>query len=190
MLDRKALPWTPNGGHSISNRLTSREERKMSRRFVLITIASFMLVAGVIAAPSLGAHAQDATSTNDIEANKALVQRYYDEVWSGGDTNVALEVLAPDFKWWFGIDELFKEGPEATKAHAETLRAQIEGMGYTLDKILAEDDLVAVRWILTSTTAGANGTPAATTVFCTGNNIIRIEDGLIAELWTETASCI
>jgi hypothetical protein len=128
----------------------------------------------------------EAGQAHDLEANKALVLRYQTEVWDKGNTDVVYEVLAPDFTWHFAISEIFLVGPDAVKQHAENLGAQIEGMGLTVDKILAEGDQVAIRWTLTSTAAA---TPDVTTILCTGNDIYRVEDGQLAEVWNETASC-
>jgi hypothetical protein len=155
----------------------------------LVVTALLVLVVGLIAGQSLDARAQDATPAGGSDANKALVLRYYEEVWNGGDTAVAHAVLAPDFTWRLGLNRVFLVGPEAVKQHADNLRSQIEGLGLSVDAILAEGDLVAARWTLTATPAGANGTPAAATVLCTGNDIWRIEVGLAVEVWAESASC-
>ena len=144
------------------------------------------MLAGALAGPSLPVHAQSPTPATDAAANKELVLRFYEEVWNKGNTDFAYEVLAPDFNWWFGIDELFLIGPEAVKLHAENLGAQIEGMGLTVDIALAEGEYVATRWTFTST---PEATPTATTVLCTGNDIWRFENGMAVEMWQESVSC-
>jgi hypothetical protein len=157
------------------------------RRNIIVTALLGLLLGGLLAGSSDAVRAQDATpSANDPAANKALVLRYEEEVWNQGNTDVVYEVLAPEFIWRFSSTEIFLVGPDAVKAHADNLNSQIEGMGLTVDIALAEDDLVAIRWSLTSTSVA---TPATTTLLCTGNDIYRIDNGLIAESWQESASC-
>jgi hypothetical protein len=147
-----------------------------------------MMVAGATAVQLGTVGAQSPTPATDAQANKELMLKYYEEVWSNGNTDFVYEALAPDFQWWFGISELFLVGPDAVKAHADNLHASIDGMGYAVDLILAEGDYVAIRWTLTSTPEGTPG--AAATVLCTGNNIVRMENGMAAEMWQETVSCV
>jgi hypothetical protein len=171
--------------------VAQRKSRCLGGSFQGRALAVLLVVAlvGTLAASAHVARAQDATPAGGSDANKALVLRYYEEVWNGGDTAVAHEVLASDFTWRLGLNRVFLVGPDAVMQHADNLRSQIEGLGLTVDAILAEGDLVAARWTLTATPAGANGTPAATTVLCTGNDVWRIEGGLAAEVWAESASC-
>jgi hypothetical protein len=158
----------------------------MRRTLIVSALIVFMLAGGI--GQVLIARAQSPTPATDTQANKELVLRYYDEVWSNENTDFVYEALAPDFEWWFGIDELFLVGPEAVKLHADALHASIDGMGFTVDIALAEGEYVAVRWTLTSTPEGTPGAAAA--VLCTGHDIIRIENGLAAEMWQETVSCV
>jgi hypothetical protein len=146
------------------------------------------MVAGATAGQLVTVGAQSPTPATDAQANKELMLKYYEEVWSNGNTDFVYEALAPDFQWWFGISELFLVGPDAVKAHADNLHASIDGMGLTVDLILAEGDYVAIRWTLTSTPEGTPG--AAATVLCTGNDIVRMENGMAAEMWQETVSCV
>jgi hypothetical protein len=156
-------------------------------RKLVVTLLLALIVAGGLVGLSGAVRAQDATpAASDPAANKSMVLRYYDEVWDKGNTDVVYELLAPEFVWRFGSTEIFQVGPDATKAHIDNLNASIEGMGMTVDLVLAENDLVAVRWSLTSTSIA---TPATTTLVCTGNNIFRIENGLLAEVWSESVSC-
>jgi hypothetical protein len=152
-----------------------------------------LLIAGSVVESTVGVRAQDATPAGDPDANKAVVLRYLSEVWDKGNTDVAYETLAPDFVWRFGTTEIFQVGPDASKAHADNLNAEIQEMGLTVDIALAEGDLVAVRWTFLGILPAGEGTPQTTSatpqVLCTGNDIYRVEDGLIAELWQESASC-
>ena len=128
----------------------------------------------------------DPTSANDPEANKALVLRYLNEAWNQEKTDVVDEVLAPGFTWRVLPGEIYLSGRFAVKQEIEAVRASLEGPWLTIDVAIAEDEYVAIRWTLTSTSMA---TPATTTVLCAGTDFYRIEDGLIAELWQESSSC-
>jgi hypothetical protein len=158
------------------------------RRSLFVFALLAMMLAGGTAGQIASARAQSPTPVIDAQANKELMLKYYEEVWNNGNTDFVYEALVPDFNWWFGISELFLVGPDAVKAHADNLHTSIEGMGLTVDLILAEGDYVAVRWTLTSTPEGTPG--AAATVLCTGNDIVRMENGMAAEMWQETVSCV
>jgi hypothetical protein len=159
----------------------------MIRKGLATAVLAVMLVGGLFPALTQ-VDAQEATpaSDSDLEANKALVLRYESEVWDKGNTDVVFEVLAEDFTWRFAISEVFLIGPESVKMHADTLDRQIEGMGLTVDLMVAEGNMVAIRWTFTST---PEATPTVTTVLCTGNDFFRIENGKLAELWSESVSC-
>src|SRR5688500_4950460 len=117
----------------------------MRRRLFILALLAMMLAGGT-AGQLVSTGAQSPTPATDAQAHKELMLKYYEEVWNNGNTDFVYEALAPDFQWWFSISELFLVGPDAVKAHADNLHANIEGMGFTVNIILAEGDYVAVRW--------------------------------------------
>jgi hypothetical protein len=167
-----------------------QEEKTMLHRLASIALLALTVV-GLLAGAAFVVRAQDSTPPADIEANKALVLRYQNEVWDQGTTDVVFEVLAPDFTWRFGATEIFLVGPDAVKAHADNLHANIEGMAVSVDIVVAEGEWVAIRWTLTETPQVEEGTPQAQPhLLCTGNDIYRVADGLLAEVWQETVTCL
>jgi steroid delta-isomerase-like uncharacterized protein len=118
------------------------------------------------------------------EANKALVERYWAEVWTaGGEARVA-ELLAPDeaHHWGIGADTVGRE------AFAERLRAFLAAfpdVAVAVDQLVAEGDAVVSRWTARATHEGEWLGVAATgaSVEWTGVNVFRVACGRIAESW-------
>jgi predicted ester cyclase len=56
---------------------------------------------------------------------------------------------------------------------------------YTLDLLIAEDDLVAVRWTMTGTHTGPWGDqpPTGRRLSYSGVNIFRFSEGKVVEIW-------
>lgn len=123
----------------------------------------------------------------DIEAeNKALAQRWNDEVWNKADMAAIDELFAENF--------VFNYAPPGVEANLEGYKQTVAyfhriftNMLLTVEDMIAEGDKVAVRWKGISTHSGEfMGIPATgKEVSLTGNSIIRIEGGKIVEEWTE-----
>jgi predicted SnoaL-like aldol condensation-catalyzing enzyme len=154
----------------------------MRRKPALIALLALSLV-GLLAGPVFVARAQDATPTNDLEANKALAHRFHEDIFDRMDLAVADEILAPDFAWHSPPQTTFLVGPAAVKQQATDLRAFAPDLVLTDDDVIAEGDRVVIRWTLTGTAqTEAGGVP----IIYTGIDIFRIEDGKLAELWQNT----
>ncbi|MEV0428213.1 nuclear transport factor 2 family protein [Micromonospora sp. NPDC050495] len=102
-----------------------------------------------------------------------IVTRYFD-MWNTGDTAIADQILHPDW-----VDHAHPEitGPSAVKHAVQTTRAARPDLHFTVDTILSNNDLVAV--------IGSVGQPPHRTN-SPGHLIwlIRLVDGLMAEMWT------
>jgi steroid delta-isomerase-like uncharacterized protein len=81
-------------------------------------------------------------------------------------------------------DEEF-HGVEAAVEHEWTLYDAFPDMEYTLEDILAEDDMVACRWRVTGTHEGEfeGIDPTGEEVDIPASGIFRVEDGKITEAW-------
>jgi ketosteroid isomerase-like protein len=111
------------------------------------------------------------------EENKALVRRFYEEVWNKGNYEVADELIAPD-----GVrqdhDTSGPNTPEIQKGAAAANRALLDNLHLTVENIVADDEWVAARWRIAGTHR-ATGTPIRN---YTGQNMWRIKDGKIVEV--------
>jgi predicted SnoaL-like aldol condensation-catalyzing enzyme len=132
----------------------------------------------------LASRAQDTTSTNDLEANKALAARFHEDLFNQGNLDAADEILTSDFTWYSPPQTVFLVGPAAIKQQAAGLRADWPDVAITTDDVIAAGDRVVHRWTLRATAATESG--MAFPIVYTGIDIFRIEDGRLAELWQNT----
>lgn len=94
------------------------------------------------------------------------------------------EIVAPDF----ASDAVSAvRGAEAVKAIVLPVREAFPDLHHTIHELVAEDDLVAVRWTMKGTHRGAfSGLPATgKPVAFSAISIYRFKDGKIAELWAQ-----
>ena len=116
-------------------------------------------------------------------ANKALVRRFYKEVYV--DWNMALvdEVVSPRFTshdWPEG-----STGPQAFRDYYAAMRSAVPDARYEVDDLIADGDRVAVRWRLLGTHEGDfGGIPASgRPITLKGIAIYRVADGKLMERW-------
>jgi len=122
----------------------------------------------------------------NVEANKALVRRFYDEVWGRGNVGFAEGVFA---------DAYVRHDLRSTKAApggagqaliAEQFRRAFPDLQWRIDLVLGEGDLVAARWTASGTHSGDWGdvAPTGKHVTFSGVNIFRFGDnGKVIEIW-------
>ena len=116
-------------------------------------------------------------------ANKALLRRFYEEVYV--DWNMALvdEVVSPAFTshdWPEG-----STGPQAFRDYYSAIRSAVPDARYEVDDLIADGDRVAVRWRLLGTHLGDFRGIAATgrAIVLRGIAIYRLDDGKLMERW-------
>jgi steroid delta-isomerase-like uncharacterized protein len=119
------------------------------------------------------------------EANKALVRRFYEEVWGSGNYDVADEVFAPDY-----VRHDFRSGeptpgPAGQKKSARDFRTAFPDLTFEVELVVGEGDFVVGRWTATGTHTGpwAGVEPTGRTMRFSAANIFRFADGKVAEIW-------
>ncbi|SLN27579.1 SnoaL-like polyketide cyclase [Roseovarius albus] len=124
--------------------------------------------------------------SSDTEANKAVVQRYVDEIQNGHSLEAIAEVFAEDF-----IDHTasgggaFVGGIEGLKQGYAFFLEAFPDLHADVEKLISEGDTVVAYKTLTATHSGEwLGFPAS------GNrvefkiiSIYKIKDGRLAEFW-------
>jgi steroid delta-isomerase-like uncharacterized protein len=118
-----------------------------------------------------------------LAENKALMLRWFDQVWCQGRADVIDELLAPNCVIrGLGADQV---GPEQFKPFFAAYRSAFPDVKITVDQAIAEDDMVAVRWSGTGTHKGDGLGFAATgrTARFSGMTMVRIVDGKLVEGW-------
>jgi predicted ester cyclase len=117
-------------------------------------------------------------------ANKALVRRFYKEVYV--DWNMALvdDVVSPRFTshdW----PEDGPSGPPAFRDYYAAIRSAVPDARYEVDDLIAEGDRVVVRWRLLGTHEGDFGgiAPTGKPITLKGIAIYRVDSGMLMERW-------
>ena len=119
------------------------------------------------------------------EEIKALVRRQEEELYSGGNLELADEIYAPDYVGHDPSNPEDVRGLEAAKRAAADYRRAFPDLRVTVEDLIAEGDKVAARLRFRGTHLGdLNGiAPTGRRVDFTGIVISRVEGGRIAEDW-------
>ena len=108
------------------------------------------------------AHAQEASPVvshapcpaTSPEENKALVERYWAEVWTAGGAAAVTEVLAPEeiHHWGIGGDSV---GPAAFTERLASFLTAFPDFAIHIEQLVAEDEFVVSYYTATGTQQGA-----------------------------------
>jgi steroid delta-isomerase-like uncharacterized protein len=136
---------------------------------------------------ALLAGATQAGPGDEPARNKAAVRKVFEEILSQGKWEVFDEVHSKDFVAHAG-KETFTAAQDL--AFAKGWRDAFPDGVSTVEQVVAEGDLVVVRWTGRGTNTGSgNGLPATGRhVEAGGITIFRMVDGRIAEEWGVTES--
>ena len=124
---------------------------------------------------------------NHLEANKALIRRWFEEVWNQGRSDVIHELFADD-----GIAHGLSDDPTAPlrgPAGFLPFHAQFRGafphIEVVVEEQIAEGELVATRCSVRGKHSGDHLGFKATDadVDFTGMTITRVREGKIVEAW-------
>jgi predicted ester cyclase len=122
----------------------------------------------------------------NIDANKALIRRFYEEVWACGNVGFAEEVFADDYVRHDLRPTSAAPGAAGQASIAEQFRRAFPDLEWRVDLVLGDGDLVAARWTASGTHSGAWGdvAPTGRRVTFSGVNIFRVGDGgKVVEIW-------
>ena len=120
-----------------------------------------------------------------IEQNKAIAERFIQEVFVKQDEQAAEELTAPNFvpHSWPGVEP----GVESLKQAQRRVSAGLEDARMTIEDVIAEGDRVVVRLTSHGRHAGEfMGMPASGKEYDISEiHIFRIADGKVAEHWRD-----
>jgi steroid delta-isomerase-like uncharacterized protein len=146
---------------------------------------AFLLLAlapACVASNPLPASSSSATASEQ-ERNKAIARRVFEEILSQGKFQVANEIYAPDFvNHGLHHNASLKQDQDAARWEKQAM----PDMRVSVEKMIAEGDMVSVLWHLQGTNSHAAGWLPATGVRIEerGITIWRIADGRIHDEWT------
>jgi steroid delta-isomerase-like uncharacterized protein len=119
----------------------------------------------------------------DPVSNKAVMRRWFEEVWNKGRVEAIDEMLAPQgIAHGLGPD---LHGPAEFKPFHAMFRGAFPDMKIQIGQIVAEGDLVSLQWTATGTHSGDHlGFPATgRQVQFSGMTIGRLDHQQIVEGW-------
>ena len=117
------------------------------------------------------------------EASKAVVRRFYEEVWDKGNTGELDALAAPELV----IHEQAGAMPyrERWKHEIAAIRTGFSDIRVTLEDLIGEGDKAVSRWTLEGTHTGESRGIARTgkRTVLTGITVFRIQHGKMTECW-------
>jgi len=119
------------------------------------------------------------------EENKAASRRLAEEMFSGGNLDLADELIDPSF---VGHDVASPEpirGPDGVREQAQGYRSAFPDVQITVEDQIADGERVATRWTARGTHKGElfGIAPTGKQVTITGMTIDRFAGGKIVESW-------
>ena len=126
-------------------------------------------------------------ATTTVDQNKELVRRDIEEIWNEGNYDLVDELYAADFVHHDPSYPGEVRGPDAQKEFIRMYNETFQGSpSLTIEEVMAEGDLVTVRW----TGRGTHEEPfmgidpTHEDIEVSGMTLARMEDGQFAEMWT------
>ena len=119
-----------------------------------------------------------------IAENRSLVRRYVEEVLNAGKLELLYDLVSPDYKRYLT--------PTAAPLASETQRQRLAGfhaafpdIHLSIEDLIADDDLVAIRMTLQGTHQGSfqGIAPTNKQVKVFAVEVVRIQNGRFSEHW-------
>ena len=118
------------------------------------------------------------------EENKAVVRRFYDELWNRWRLAIADEIVSETLRFRGSLGTVCN-GREELKRYVEGVRAAFPDWHNRVDEIVAVDDRVVTRMTWSGTHRGPLGDvePTGAAVEYSGAAFFRLTGGSIEEAW-------
>jgi steroid delta-isomerase-like uncharacterized protein len=118
------------------------------------------------------------------DANKAVIRRYYEELWNRWELDLVDEILAPEIRFRGSLGVSVSGRAEFSR-YLATVRTAFPDFHNTVEELIAEGDRIAARVTYRGTHAGELFGIAATgrRVTYAGSALFRVLSGQIVEGW-------
>lgn len=122
-----------------------------------------------------------------VEKNKVIARRFRRDLWNSGDLALADEIIDRDCivhaRIPFATD--FTSGPEALKQLVGFFHMTFSEIEMKVEQVVAEDDMVTVRWSGRGRHTGNlfGVAPTGRRIATTGIDMLRLAGGRIVEGW-------
>lgn len=119
------------------------------------------------------------------EENEAVVRRFLEEIFAGGNLELVDELFAPDYVLHDPSVPGEVRGPEGMRQYVSMYRAAYPDTNFTIEDQISEGDEVATRWVARGTHEGElmEIPPTGERVTITGIEVDRVSGGKIEETW-------
>lgn len=119
------------------------------------------------------------------EQSRAIVRRFFEEVFSQGRLDVIDELFNDDYQDHDPVNEQDTYGPDGVREEMAQYRAGVSDLRFTIEDQLAEGDRVVTRWVSNGTHDGEllGVAPTGRRIEVHGITIHRVADGRIQEGW-------
>jgi steroid delta-isomerase-like uncharacterized protein len=119
------------------------------------------------------------------EESKAVVRRFLEDIFGGGDLELIAELFAPDYVLHDPVLPEEVRGPEGMRRYVSMYRDAYPDTGFTVEDQIAEGGEVVTRWTGQGTHEGElmGIPPTGNRVTVTGIEVDRVVDGRIEETW-------
>lgn len=116
--------------------------------------------------------------------NKILITRLYEDILNRRKLDMLDDIVARDYVDHYPVANR-PTGPARVKMQMEAMFESFPDITYSLEEIIAEQEVVAVRYVLEGTQEGEfmDIAPTGKRVSVEGMDFFRLSDGLIAEYW-------
>jgi steroid delta-isomerase-like uncharacterized protein len=119
---------------------------------------------------------------------QAAIDRFIEEMWNQGNSEVASDLLAPNVVFHEPLQTV--RGIRAYRQYIETVKSAFPNARFNQEDLVIEGPKAALRWTLRGTHQGRHPSfpiPATgSRLDMAGLTFFRFEDGKIAEIWMET----
>jgi steroid delta-isomerase-like uncharacterized protein len=165
-------------------------KRRQSHMKTNLIACAFLLLTGLlsIAARPAESDVQADHHTDRIARNAETGRRYFNEVWNQGNVAVLDELLAPSYINHTPSVPNPPPGPRGLKPIVLAMRQAFPDLHYEIKEVIATEDKVVMRVVMTGTHRGELfGLPATgRKVSVEQINIEHLRDGRIVEHWRVT----
>lgn len=121
-----------------------------------------------------------------VDENKAIIRRYYEELWNEGRKELVDELLSPEITFRGSLGPRAR-GVEAFKDYMDMVRGSFPDFRNTIEDLIGEGDKVVARLTHHGTHRGGDvlfGSAAiGQEISYPGISIFRLEDGRIVDVW-------
>ena len=120
------------------------------------------------------------------EESRAIVRRFFTELWSNGNLTVADDIVDVDAINHDPAGSGLGMGPEATKRLVTMYRNAFPDLMLQPEQVVAEKGIVAIHWVSSGTHRGEflGAAPTGRRVQIDGISILQLERGKITEVFT------